>query len=76
MLRFAVLWVPAGKRCPTFQLRRVIGMSLKLFRLGAENYTQKFRICLSVNDTVVITGCEERLLCRPKEPWRQTLLQS
>ena len=35
----------------------VIGISLQLFHLHAENYTQNFRISLSVNDTLVITGC-------------------
>lgn len=34
----------------------VIGMSFKLFHIGAENWSQKFRRSLSVNDTVVITG--------------------
>ena len=33
-----------------------IGMSLEFSHLGAENKTQKFRISLSVSDTVVITG--------------------
>ena len=31
-------------------------MSRTLFHLDAENWTQKFRISLSVRDTVVITG--------------------
>ena len=35
----------------------VIGMSLKLFHLDAENLTRKFRTSLPVSDTVVITGC-------------------
>ena len=39
----------------------MIGMSLKLFHLGAENYTQKFRISLSVSDTVVIDGGVARM---------------
>ena len=34
----------------------VIGLSLKLFHLGADNQTQKFRISIYVSDTVVITG--------------------
>ena len=34
----------------------VIGMSLKLFHLGAENWTQKVLLFLSVSDTVVITA--------------------
>ena len=34
----------------------MIGMSLKSFHLEAEYYTQKFRISLSVSDTVVITA--------------------
>ena len=34
----------------------VIGMALKLFHLGAEIYTQKLRISLSVSGTVVTTG--------------------
>ena len=33
----------------------VIGMSHKLFHLDAENEILKFRISLSVSDTVVIT---------------------
>ena len=38
------------------ELIAVIGMSLKLFHLDAENETQKSRISTSVSDAVVITG--------------------
>lgn len=34
----------------------MISTVLKLFHLGADNQTQKFRISVSVSDTVVISG--------------------
>ena len=34
----------------------VLGMSLKFFHLGVENWTQEISISLSVSDTVVIAA--------------------
>ena len=42
----------------------VVGMSLALFHLDAENHTQQFLISLSVSDTVVVTVMRTFL-----EPW-------
>ena len=42
-----------------------------VFHLDAENYTQQFRISLSVSDTVVTTGAAEH----PKEKYISEILE-
>ena len=46
----------------------VIGMLHNFFYLGADKYTQKFRISLSVSDTVVSTGLEQHHEVHPLTP--------